>query len=282
MELTPKSFDRVVHDTNYTTILEFYAPWCGYCQQLKGIMKKAAKAMSGVVQVASVNCDLAKNKKLCAQHKVQGFPTIMVFRPPKIDGSHAGSERAPQRKHAGEVYQGVRKPSPMIDFALSRMKNYVKRLSGLGKLSSILGKPDKKTLILLSKKDRVSPIYKAVALDWLDAFDCYTVPNSKLQALEESDELFATHPKIFQFLREIIPDQTKSDKSVLIALDGAKDHFKVIESDSFAKAEISKILHETFDLSPREGPLSKREQYLQFLKTGEKAKSKKQKIHDEL
>ncbi|CCE90488.1 protein disulfide isomerase MPD1 TDEL_0B03590 [Torulaspora delbrueckii] len=282
MELTPKSFDKVIHDTNYTTILEFYAPWCGYCQQLKGIMKKAAKAMNGVVQVASVNCDLAKNKKLCAEHKVQGFPTIMVFRPPKVDSSKTGAVRIPARKHAHEVYKGVRKLSPMIDFALSRMKNYVKRLNGLSKLSSILTKSPKRTLILLSKKDKVSPIYKSVALDWLDTFDCYTVPNSKLRVLEDGDELAKTHPRIFQFLHDIIPDQIKSEESILIALDGANDQYKVIDGGSFAKTEISRILNENFDILPREGPLSKREKYLHFIKTGKKGDSWKPKLHDEL
>ena len=104
IELTPKSFDKVVHRTNYTTVVEFYAPWCGYCKLLKNIMKKAAKNLDGIVQVASVNCDLAKNKQLCAQYRVEGFPTLMVFRPPKVDLNKQSDNRVKLGNHASEVY----------------------------------------------------------------------------------------------------------------------------------------------------------------------------------
>lgn len=278
IELTPKSFDKVVHGTNYTTLVEFYAPWCGYCQQLKGIMKKAGKVLDGVAQVASVNCDEAKNKKLCGQHKVQGFPTLMVFRPPKVDVSKPVSERLQLRNHASEAYQGVRKLSPMVDFVLSRIKNYVRRLNGTGKLCSILQGQGRKSLVLFSKRDRVSPIYRAVALDWLGVFDCFTIPNSKLSALP-GDQLATTNPRISQFLQETIPRQMQSDESMLVAFDAVNDQYQVI--DSFTKSEISKALSEAFNVTPMEGPLSKREKYLQALRTGKKSQPAK-KIHDEL
>ncbi|QLQ79511.1 hypothetical protein HG537_0C01580 [Torulaspora globosa] len=281
IELTPKSFDKVVHQTNYTTLIEFYAPWCGYCQQLMGIMKKAGKVLDGVVQVASVNCDEPKNKKLCGRYKVQGFPTVMVFRPPKVDLSKPVSERLQLRNHASEVYQGVRKLSPMVDFALSRIKNYVKRVNGTGKLCSVLQEQRRKSLVLFSKRDKVSPIYRAVALDWLGIFDCFTIPNAKLSALAQDNQLATTNPQISQFLQETIPRQMQSKESLLVAFDTANDQYRAIECDSFTKLQISKALSENFNVTPMEGPLSKREKYLQNLRTGKEKSQKTNKIHDE-
>lgn len=285
MELTPKNFEKVIHGTNYTTMVEFYAPWCGYCQQLKTIIKKTAKSLHGVVQVAAVNCDLAKNKQLCAQHRVQGFPTLMVFRPPKVDVSSPASEQIRLRNHASEVYKGERKLSPIVDFAISRIKNYVKRLNGANKLESIFAKSSRYTLVLFSKKDKVSPIYKSIALDWLGDFDCYTLPNSKLKPLSENDSLSKSHPNIFKFLQDVTPEQMESQESMLVVFDTENDEASVFTGKSFTKSEISKFLSETYDITPREGPLSKREKYLEYVRSGKKEPSEKKiknDIRDEL
>ena len=58
-------------------IVEFYAPWCGHCQNLKPEYEKAAKALEGVIHVAAVNAD--SEKGLAQEYKVQGFPTIKLF-----------------------------------------------------------------------------------------------------------------------------------------------------------------------------------------------------------
>lgn len=43
--------------------VEFYAPWCGHCQQLVPKWKKVASSLRGVVKVAAINCD--DHKQIC-------------------------------------------------------------------------------------------------------------------------------------------------------------------------------------------------------------------------
>ena len=45
IELTDSNFDRQVVQSDSIWVVEFYAPWCGHCQQLAPEYKKTAKAL---------------------------------------------------------------------------------------------------------------------------------------------------------------------------------------------------------------------------------------------
>ncbi|SCU82428.1 LADA_0C05204g1_1 [Lachancea dasiensis] len=266
MELTPKSFDKVVHRTNYTTMVEFYAPWCGYCQQLKGIMQKAAKSLDGIVQIASVNCDLAKNKRLCAQYRVEGFPTLMVFRPPKVDLKKSADSRIALGNHASEIYKGERKLRPIVDFCTSRVKNYVNRIPRIEKMLEILknSSQSRMQVILFSKRDKISPLYKSLALDWLGVMDFHVFPNSKLQGL--SNALEPLGGKFKELLLGLQQDQAFSDSSLLVAFNAETQDYHIYEDQSFDKKDVWKFL--SLLAEPREGPYTKRQEYLDAVRKG--------------
>ncbi|CUS20323.1 LAQU0S01e04060g1_1 [Lachancea quebecensis] len=283
MELTPKSFDKVVHKTNYTTLVEFYAPWCGYCKMLKPILQRAAKNLDGIVQVASVNCDLAKNKQLCAKYRVEGFPTLMVFRPPKVDLSKKGKDRPKLGNHASEVYKGERKLRPIVDFSISRVKNYVTRITRLDKLVQNLNQNTtvRYKAVLFSKKDKISPLYKSLALDWLGTVDFSLFLNSKLST--PSEALQDLHPEFQNFLSELRETTNDLDKSLLVLFDIQDHKYYIYEEESFEKANIWKMLSKF--ASPNEGPFTKRQEFLDALKFNKKIRKQhanKRLEHDEL
>ena len=65
VELTDNNFDNRVKDSDGVWIVEFYAPWCGHCQQLAPEYQKAAKALKGIINVGGIDCDV--HKSLCGQ-----------------------------------------------------------------------------------------------------------------------------------------------------------------------------------------------------------------------
>ncbi|KAF9682632.1 hypothetical protein SADUNF_Sadunf05G0129100 [Salix dunnii] len=64
-------------------VVEFYAPWCGHCQNLAPEYEKAASILSSndhQIVLAKVNADDKVNHEISEKFEVQGFPTIKIFR----------------------------------------------------------------------------------------------------------------------------------------------------------------------------------------------------------
>ncbi|XP_034941908.1 protein disulfide-isomerase A6 homolog [Chelonus insularis] len=77
VDLTPENFDKLVINSDHIWVVEFYAPWCGHCKNLKPEYEKAATALKGVIKVGAVNADV--HKSLGSRFGIEGFPTIKIF-----------------------------------------------------------------------------------------------------------------------------------------------------------------------------------------------------------
>ncbi|WPT13493.1 Protein disulfide-isomerase like 2-2 [Picochlorum sp. SENEW3] len=117
-DLTPTTFDSKIKQGVW--MVEFYAPWCGHCQQLKPEYVKLAKALSGVVKVGAVNAD--EHGELAQRYQIKGFPTI------KLMYSDASG------KIKAVDYTGGRTASDMASWAMSQANKIV--LGRLGQKSS--------------------------------------------------------------------------------------------------------------------------------------------------
>lgn len=60
-------------------LAKFFAPWCGHCKKLAPEYESAASQLKEK-DISLVEVDCEQNRELCAEHKVQGYPTLMVFR----------------------------------------------------------------------------------------------------------------------------------------------------------------------------------------------------------
>lgn len=172
LQLGSKDFDSNINRSNHTSIVEFYAPWCGHCQSLKPAFEKAAKSLSGLAKVAAVNCDEEANKPLCGSMGVQGFPTLKIVRP----GKKAG-------KPLVEDYQGARSAKAIVDAVIDKIPNHVARPKS-AEIESWATK-DGPRAILFSDKGLVSALLKALAIDFLGTIDIAQVRNKEKEAVEK-------------------------------------------------------------------------------------------------
>jgi thiol-disulfide isomerase/thioredoxin len=53
VDLNPANFDRLVIQSDTVWIVEFYAPWCGHCQQFVPEYSKAATALKVICGILS-------------------------------------------------------------------------------------------------------------------------------------------------------------------------------------------------------------------------------------
>ena len=123
LQLDGKSYDTLIAKSNHTAIVEFYAPWCGHCQNLKPAYEKAAKSLSGLAKVGAVDCDDESNKPFCGSMGVQGFPTLKIVKPGKKPG-----------KPMVVAYRGGRNAKAIVDAVIDKIPNHVAVKVAVGEL----------------------------------------------------------------------------------------------------------------------------------------------------
>ncbi|KAH3661866.1 hypothetical protein OGAPHI_006045 [Ogataea philodendri] len=257
-ELTPDSFEDVVFGTNHTTVVEFYAPWCGYCQQFRPHYAKAAKAGSEVAQFAAVDCNEDANKPLCNKYKIEGFPTVLVFRAPIWSGKN---ER--KSTHVPDQFRGERTATQLLDFVKGRVRNYVKRVSP-NNISKFLSPNDKPRVLLLTSKTSVSPMFKSVAIDYLGKVELgYITVNDK------NRDVVAQHLDIAKLPQIVIIDKDGNQNvyegpSEKLAIEKALSEYadpgdgELSERGAFLKGIKSKLYKSMRDFKKRKSPKSKK------------------------
>nr|POE58031.1 putative protein disulfide-isomerase [Quercus suber] len=172
LQVDAASYRSLIEKSNHTSIVEFYAPWCGHCKSLKPAYEKAAKSLSGLAKVAAVNCDEESNKQFCGTMGVKGFPTLKIVKP----GKKAG-------RPIVEDYQGARTAKAIVDAVVEKIPNHVARLKDAD-YATWLEADSKPKALLFSDKGATSGLLKALAVDFLGSISVAQVRNKEKEMVE--------------------------------------------------------------------------------------------------
>jgi len=77
------SFDQYMADRpDKLIVVDFYAPWCHWCQLLDPVWKQTAEQLpdqefAAGVRMAKVDCEA--NRQLCMEHMIRAYPTIQTY-----------------------------------------------------------------------------------------------------------------------------------------------------------------------------------------------------------
>merc|ERR1711916_300045 len=77
--LDPSNFADWTDHHDYTFV-NFYAPWCIWCQRLEPIWEAFAETIEGTPGVSITKVDCVANSKLCMEQRIQAFPTLRLFK----------------------------------------------------------------------------------------------------------------------------------------------------------------------------------------------------------
>jgi protein disulfide-isomerase-like protein len=73
-------FDQFISQNHYTFV-NFYAPWCIWCQRLEPVWEAFAEvAERDRLPVRIVKVDCVENRDLCTKQKIQAFPLLRWFK----------------------------------------------------------------------------------------------------------------------------------------------------------------------------------------------------------
>jgi thioredoxin 2 len=79
MVVTDATFEReVLQARNMPVLLDCWAPWCEPCHMIAPILDQLAAEANGQYLIAKLNVD--DNKRTAAQFRVQGIPTMLIFK----------------------------------------------------------------------------------------------------------------------------------------------------------------------------------------------------------
>jgi thioredoxin 2 len=91
---TGSELDSVLREAALPVLVDFWAPWCGPCRSVAPEIGKVAERNAGRLLVVKVNTDV--DPAVGAAHRIQGIPTMALFRGGREVARTSGARPAAQ------------------------------------------------------------------------------------------------------------------------------------------------------------------------------------------
>ncbi|KAG5513502.1 hypothetical protein PMAC_000934 [Pneumocystis sp. 'macacae'] len=226
-----EGLENILKTSKHISVVEFFAPWCGYCKQFAPVYKTFAEKRQ------AVDCDNQENGPLCQTYNVKGFPTIKLIIPGK-NGLRI------------EDYQGPRTYNDLVSRVSSEITDYTAKISA--DIDLFLNRRNGKAkLLLFTSKRTPNTFFKVLSTEFQDhvsfalihesykeavqMFDISEFPSIVLFPEEGKESILysgkTTYKDIFSFLKKHVPIQKRQEEETTPETKKERD-FALVELQS--------------------------------------------------
>ena len=102
IDVTSANFKEVVATNDKVTVVDFWAPWCGYCVRMMPVYDELAETLGDKVTLTKVNTD--EQPELAQFFKIEILPTFAIFKNGEIVDRKIGFIPLEELKAAVEAH----------------------------------------------------------------------------------------------------------------------------------------------------------------------------------